>query len=310
MVLTVAGQGILVVCQAGADLERLRGQLRELGCRVSAAHDAERAAELMGEFCPQLVLLSPSLGQAGGLELCKRLKVQPSTQDVPVVFLVHAGESLDKQEALRAGGLDFLALPCEEAELRARVGTAMRLRMLEDKLRCPAEEDPLTKLLSRTCFADHFSRECNRSRRYDCLFALVLLDVDNFKWINDHYGLSFGDHVLRELADILRQQTRESDYLGRWGGNEFILMLPEADMQRAIGFAKKLLAAVTAHEFRFQDQAVHLAVSIGVASRQNIGGRDPAEMLKLVGGCLGKAKSAGGGRIAYQSCGEFSLAMP
>ncbi|MCD6304614.1 MAG: GGDEF domain-containing protein, partial [Planctomycetes bacterium] len=209
-------------------------------------------------------------------------------------------------KGLRLGGLDYLSLPPVESELLARLSLALRLKQLSDRLRNPAGLDHLTGLLNRTAFEEEFQRECNRSRRYDSLFGLVVLDIDGFRGINERCGLGFGDHVLKEVADILRRQTRESDHVARWWGNEFIILLPEADLPKAIGFAKKLHAAVAEHRFSRRGAEVRIHTSIGLTSRQNIGGRDPVEMLKIAQDSVQTAKRAGGNRIIYYTYGEFS----
>jgi diguanylate cyclase (GGDEF)-like protein len=293
------------------DDQQRRGLLREklvaMGYRVLGAGNAADAMAMVRDFSPQIILLNATLSGADGVETCRMLQENGHTEDIPVILLADAAGRIDKTKGLRAGALDFLAIPADDAELEARVANAVRLKLLADKLRDPAAEDALTGLLNRASFMEQFQRECNRSRRYDSLFALVIMDIDGFNEINERFGLSFGDHVLKEVAAVLREQTRQSDSLARWGGNEFIVMLPEADLPKAIGFAKKLHSALGEHTFTFQQETLHVSVSIGVASRQNIGGRDPSEMLRLAHGCLNTVKEASGGTIAYHTCWEYSL---
>ena len=307
MSLAVQPGHVLLAMENEADLAAMKARLIELGCRVSAARSGAEALEMACGQSPQVILARSAMSDLGGVELCRRLRADARSQDTPLILLAAAGDSLDRLEAFRAGATDCLTWPADDVELQARLSTALRVRQLQDRPLSPATEDVLTGLLNRASFEEHFGRECNRSRRYDSLFALVLLDIDDFRDINDLYGLGFGDHVLRTVAEILRQQTRESDSLARWGGNEFIVMLPEADLPRAIGFAKKVHAALIRHEFPAGGRTVGLRVSLGLASRQNIGGRDPAEMLRLAQGSLQTAKDAGGNRIAYHTVGEFDL---
>ena len=301
------GRPILAVVPDKAKLELLRRRLTKLRYCVASARNQAEAFRRMGETRPQVILLDATMDDDQGLALCRQIKSEAMWSDIPVLFLTAGAEPADKAECLLAGGMDFLDLSADEAELSARVAAAARVAELEDKVRHPADHDRLTGLLSRTAFEEVYHRECNRSRRYDSLFALVVVDIDRFVQVNNEYGLPFGDQVLKETAQVLLDTSRESDYVSRWGGNEFIVMLPEANLPKAIGFARKLFKAITSHDFLFDGQAVRVTVSMSVVSRQNIGGRDPGELLKIAHDCLQQAK-AKGDRIFYHTCGEINQA--
>jgi len=302
------GQPVLIVEDDEDDCRLLESRLTEYGHRVTAAHSGQEALDLVRDLAPQLILLKVSLPGMDGFEVCRRLKADRDTRDIPIVFLTAAGEEIDKMNGLHVGGLDYISTPFDDAELLARTTWALRLKQLQDELSVPAEEDKLTGLLNSSFFNVQYHRECNRSRRYDSLFAVVMVDVDRFQQVNSLHGAAFGDMVLKELATILREQTRESDYVARWGSNEFVLMLPEGDLPKAIRFAKKLYGVIAAHEFGPAETKIRLTVSIGVASRQNLGGRDPGELLKLARESLHTAKEQGGDKIVYHTCGEFNTA--
>lgn len=302
----VDGQPVLIVDNDESIRQLLESKLTEYGHRVATARNGAEALDLAGDFSPQLILLKVSMPGMDGFEVCRRLKDDPETRGIPVIFLTARAESIDKMDGLNIGGLDYITTPFDDAELLARTTSALRLKQLQDELSSPAEADSLTGLLNRPFFTVQYHRECNRSRRYDSLFAMVVVDIDRFEQINRTHGSAFGDSVLREMASILREQTRESDYVARWGSDEFALMLPEGNLPKAIGFAKKLYAAVADHEFGPAETKIRLTVSIGVASRQNLGGRDPGDLLKLARQCLHGAKEEGGDRIVYHTCGELN----
>ncbi len=299
-------QPVLVVDDNAESADRLRCALEAQDYPVTVATDVEEAARGAVEARPHVVLARAAMQPTSGFDLCRTLKAEPDTRDIPVIFLVGEDDPIDRAHGLAIGGLDYLPLPFDEVELRARVATALRLKELTDELRNPTMRDPLTGLLNRAFFVEQFERECNRSRRYDTLFALVIVDVDAFRQINADSGIEAGDHVLTELATVLEEQTRESDLVARWGSNEFIVLLPEGNLPQAIGFAKKLRRAVIEHGFQHGEVELAPTVSIGVASRQNIGGRDPGDLLKLAHACLLNAKKAGGDCVYYFTCGEFN----
>jgi diguanylate cyclase (GGDEF)-like protein len=295
------------VGKAGDAAARLTAGLEELGCHVTAACDAAEALERLRELCPQVILLDATAGTADGFGLCRHLQANVETKDIPVLLLAGATESIDRAQALEAGALDFIADPLDKVELRARVTSALRLKRLEDELRDASVKDALTGLLSRAFFQEQFERECNRSRRYESLFALVVVELDHFRQINERHGRKCGDQVLRNLASILQETTRESDYVARWGRDAFMVLLPEADLRRATGFARKLFGQIAEHHFSCGGEGTELTVSMGIASRQNLGGKDPAEMLPLAIASLQAAKRAGGDRIFYHTCGQYNL---
>jgi len=302
------GQRVLIVENDEDACRLLAGKLTEYGHRAAAARSGAEALDLARSFGPQLILLKASLPDVDGFEVCRRLKADPDTRGIPVVFLAAAGEAIDKMNGLHVGGLDYITTPFDDAELLARTTWALRLKQLQDELSVPAEEDKLTGLLNRSFFNVQYHRECNRSRRYDSLFAVVMADIDRFQQVNSLHGEAFGDLVLKELAILLREQTRESDYVARWGSNQFVLMLPEGDLPKAIRFAKKLYRVIADHEFGPGETKIRLTVSLGVASRQNLGGRDPGDLLGLAEECLRAAKQEGGDRIVYHTCGELNTA--
>ena len=300
------GQSVLVATSDANHLQLLQEKLSEHGCLVTPARNAAEAMDLARDLDPKVILLAAAMDGMDGFDVCRRLKRDEDTQAIPVLFLVDRDRPVDKMYGLQLGGQDFIALPADDADLLARITTAVQLKTLRDTLALPAEKDDLTGLLNRTFFDEEYQRECNRARRYDSLFALVVVDLDHFREINRAHGLATGDRVLAEAASVLRAKTRESDYVARWGGNEFMILLPEGNLPKAIGFAKKLYTALSNHDFGPPDNRFRLSVSLGVASRQNLGGRDPGELIKLVQECLHSAKAEGGDRIVYHTCGEFN----
>jgi diguanylate cyclase (GGDEF)-like protein len=295
---------ILVVDDDCDTVELLKGNLTEQGYKAVGAFGGLEAMALARELAPSVVLLDVTMPGMDGLEVCRRLKADVATQHVPVLLLVDPDTTVDKMQGLSIGATDYLSKPIDEAELRARVTSAVRLGELTHRPLGPARYDELTGLLSRRCFEQELQRECNRSRRYDSLFALVVVDIDRFQAVNGEYGRATGDGVLKSVAILLREKTRESDYAARWESDRFVVLLPEADLPRAIGFTKKLHAALAEKEFRCGSDAVHLQTSMGVASMQNVGGRDPSDLLSVAWEALQAARSVGGGRIYYHTCGE------
>lgn len=186
---------------------------------------------------------------------------------------------------------------------RNLVRTAAQLREVSAELDRLARTDALTGIANRRAFFDVLGIEFRRSRRYGRQLSVLMLDLDHFKAVNDEWGHPFGDHVLRQTADVIAANVRESDLLGRYGGEEFALALPETGEEHALAVGEKLRAAVEAHEFRTPtvppsgQPPVHLTVSIGVASLPVEEDQDEVELIGRADRALYEAKRTGRNRV-------------
>ena len=211
--------------------------------------------------------------------------------------------------SLTAGLVGQLVLNNRAAFRRERnlVRTAAQLREVSAELDRLARTDALTGIANRRAFFDVLGIEFRRSRRYARELSVLMLDLDHFKGVNDRWGHPFGDHVLRQTADVVAANVRESDLLGRYGGEEFALALPETGEPAALAVAEKLRAAIEAHEFRTPttpppgEPAVRLTISIGVASLPVEEDQDEVELIGRADQALYEAKRTGRNRVvAYR----------
>ena len=190
---------------------------------------------------------------------------------------------------------------------RNLVRTAAQLREVSAELDRLARTDALTGVANRRAFFDVLGVEFRRSKRYGRELSVLMLDLDHFKDVNDRWGHPFGDQVLRQTTDVIAANVRESDILGRYGGEEFALALPETPEASALGVGEKLRAALEAHEFRTADTpppgepAVRLTISIGIASLPVEEDQDEVELIGRADQALYEAKRTGRNRvIAYR----------
>lgn len=187
---------------------------------------------------------------------------------------------------------------------RRLVRTAAQLRETSAELDRLSKTDPLTGIPNRRAFFEIFGIEFRRSRRYRRQLSVLMIDLDHFKQINDRWGHPFGDHVLREVARIISENIRESDILGRYGGEEFVLALPEASIEHAVQAAEKLWRAVEAAEFRTEDlpppgePAVKMTVSIGISALPVEEHQDGFELIQRADQALYEAKRTGRNRAS------------
>ena len=177
------------------------------------------------------------------------------------------------------------------------VENAAELLEMTARLEALATTDTLTGMLNRRAFADRLGVEFRRSTRYRRPLALLMIDLDRFKDVNDEYGHPYGDFVLAAVADTIRTNLRESDVVARYGGEEFVAMLPDTEQQAAITVAEKLRRAVSAHEFTRDGTTVRLTMSVGVSTLPLTESRDEDEFLSRADEALYEAKREGRDRV-------------
>jgi len=294
---------IVLIADDSATVRALaRMELESAGYRVLEAADGEQALAAALATPPDVVLLDIEMPVLDGYATVVALKADPRTADVPVVFLTGRSGSDDVVEALRLGGHDYLRKPPEAAELRARVAAALRVKALQDELRTRADEfdrisrtDVLTGLYNRRHMDERLISLGAGSKRHGLDLAVLVVDVDHFKRINDSLGHAAGDDVLREIASRLKSALRVEDVVGRWGGEEFLVLLPLTGTQAACILAERLLRAVSATPVPAGDGELTVTVSIGGAAAESPGAHD---LLGLADAQLYVAKEAGRNQFA------------
>ncbi|MES9937759.1 MAG: diguanylate cyclase [Sedimenticola sp.] len=238
---------ILVVDDVVANVKILDTLLLEAGYAVRIATSGKAALTICEKRPPDLVLLDVMMPEVDGYEVCRRLQADEKTQDIPIIFISALNQTDDKLEGFTAGGVDFVTKPFDPPEVLARVKTHIRLVMLQRELQEKNRElkrlattDPLTGLYNRRSFLERL-RDCQKTaNRYGTPCSLVMFDLDHFKAINDQHGHNAGDEVLRVTAERTRGILRDVDIAGRWGGEEFMVLAPQTELEGAIQLAERL----------------------------------------------------------------------
>ncbi len=229
--------------------------------------------KLAFEEKPQLIILDIIMPQMDGIKTCRMLTAGSETKDMPVIMLTSKTSSSDVKEGLEAGAVDYIKKPFDKVELLARVESAIRIKEFKDQissLRTKLKElvttDDLTGLKNASFFWDYINREVNKLLRIDNPLSLVILDIDDFKWVNDTFGHMTGDMVIKEVAQILQSNIRRYDLLARYGGEEFVAVLIDTEEDEAMSVAENLRRKVQEREFNEGGNKFHLSISCGVAS--------------------------------------------
>ena len=310
---------VLVVEDSPVQAERLAQVLAAEGFQVQVAGDAAEAIRRVRTDPPDLVLLDMILPDMSGLEVLRIIKARPDEQFIPVILLSVKSDLDSRVTGLRMGADDFLAKPFAEAEVRARAGAMLRIKTLQDQLRTAKREcerlsvtDGLTGIYNRRHFEERLREEFSRSQRHGASLSLIMLDLDHFKALNDGHGHPFGDRVLRETAELISTSIRDHDICGRYGGEEFAIVLPSTNLQGAAAVAERFLTRMRGKTYRTcaEETAgpaaeVRVTASVGVACHPSSGVvRGAVHLIELADKALYRAKAEGRNTIRVALPGE------
>jgi two-component system, cell cycle response regulator len=303
---------ILVADDEPVNRALIQRRLEREGYHVLTARDGSEAVEQALASLPDLVILDVMMPEMDGMDACRLIKETEATRDIPIIFLSARDETEMKVSGLSLGADDYISKPFEAEELIARVHVAIRLKRERDQLRTSVEEasmraeraqeramtDALTGLLNRYGLQHILAREHAEARRYHRPFSCLLIDLDNFKTINDTYGHQVGDLTLQQISGVLREAVRASDTVFRYGGEEFLVLLPETDLDGAVALGEKIRAAAAARPFGDDGHVFNLTLSAGAASlSDNESGHD---MIARADMALYHAKEKGRNRVEKQ----------
>ncbi|MBU2631369.1 MAG: diguanylate cyclase [Proteobacteria bacterium] len=227
-----------------------------------------------------------------GFDVCKKLKLLPGFKDTPVILLTVKTEISDIVKGFQIGVVDYVTKPFNPIELMARVGTQLELKSSRDLLRQMALTDGLTKLYNHGYIHERLAQEISRSRREKQPVSVIMFDLDHFKNINDTYGHKIGDEILVMIASLIKELLRKEDVAGRYGGEEFLIILPNTDGQGAVIVANKIKTKIQNHTF--PQKGLSVTISGGVCSFE---GEDANNLIMKADQLLYQAKEKGRNRI-------------
>jgi diguanylate cyclase (GGDEF)-like protein len=281
----------------------LESTLQRLGHQVVAVADGPEAVrQLELEGGPQLAILDWMMPGADGLEVCKRVRGREGPY-VYMILLTARDRREDLVEALDSGADDFISKPFDVMELRARLRSGMRVLELQagllraqEALRVEAARDSLTGLWNRGMILEQLRRELRRARHEQRPLAVLLVDIDLFKLVNDTYGHAAGDEVIQQAASRMRIALRDYDFVGRYGGEEFLVLLPGCDRDLARHVAERLRSSTCEEPVHAGAATITLTVSVGLAASASAE-ELPAAMIAVADAALYLAKKNGRNRI-------------
>jgi len=257
---------ILLVEDSAIDRYQIGGYLKQWGLEFIAVENGNEAWDLLrNPDAPSLVLLDWLLPGIDGIELCQRMrKLETNGNYIYTVMLTAKDRKQDLLTAMEAGADDYLAKPVDPSELRARILAGKRILDLQQSLRFAATHDFLTNLLNRAEILAALQRELSRSEREVKPAAVIMADLDHFKRINDSLGHSAGDAVLKEVAQRLKSGLRPYDVAGRYGGEEFLLVLPSCNLENATRRADQIRRVVSSEAIVTPFGTTSITISMGI----------------------------------------------
>jgi len=307
---------ILIVDDNPQNIQVLGNLMEGKGYDVAVAMNGGQVLDFIKDEKPDLILMDIMMPGMDGYAVCGMLKQNPETADIPVIFLTAKTEDDDIVLGLKTGAVDYVTKPFSETVLFARIRTHVELKKSRENIRRAKEElekrnlklqaamkdlelaartDSLTGLYNRRYMQNRLDEELVRVKRNKKDFTVVMSDIDFFKRINDAHGHECGDHVLKFMAGTLRSGIREQDIVSRWGGEEFIILLPETDKKGGLVLSEKIRKAIEASVFRYSDMDLRLTMTFGVATYRPEESID--ELLKRADDALYAGKESGRNRV-------------
>ena len=296
---------ILVVDDNRDNVEIIATRLRFRGYIIDEASDGAAALEQVRLNPPDLILLDVMLPDIDGYEIARRVKNDEGMPFIPIILVTARDTTQDKVAGLDAGADDYLTKPINFPELEARVRSMLRIKKLQDEIELKNRElervsitDGLTGLYNHRHIHLLLHEEFERADRIGELISVAMFDLDRFKSVNDNHGHQAGDRVLEQMSDILRESAREIDRLGRYGGEEFMVILPGTSIDDAEVFVERVRHEVQRRPFNIGGtDPLHMTISAGIATYPDPNINDPETLVRLADEALYSAKTSGRNKV-------------
>lgn len=296
----LAKSTILIVDDIPANIKVL-GESLKADYRIRLATDGERALKMATSATPpDIILLDIVMPKMDGYEVCRRLKQDPTSRNIPVIFITAMTEEEDETKGLAYGAVDYITKPFSLPIVRARIKTHLELKRHRDTLEALSTRDGLTGIPNRRRFDEVLTIEWLRGQREETPMSLMMIDIDHFKLYNDNYGHLEGDDCLKKVATCLAAaMSRPADFIARYGGEEFAVILPMTDHDGAVTVGEFLLEQIKylnlAH--KYSPVAERVTISLGIATMLPSRETSPTILIDRADKALYASKMAGRNRL-------------
>jgi diguanylate cyclase (GGDEF)-like protein len=284
--------------------ERLSDMLRDAGYDVESARDGQEAVDRIASGGVDLALLDATMPRVDGLEACRILKGMTGEGFLPVLIATVRTDPAARIEGVKIGADDYVCKPFEEAEVLAHVADMLRIKRLHDEMQAAraaleraSTHDELTGVYNYRYLHVRLAEEFRKAERQHEPLACCVLDIDQLKAMNDVGGRAFGDGVLRGVADVIKRSVRESDVVVRYGGDEFLIVLPSTHFAGSLAVSERIWRDVGARTWESPQGKMKLTASLGVALFPSRDVRTRDGLLRAADTALLQAKREGGDRL-------------
>ncbi|CAN5787495.1 diguanylate cyclase [soil metagenome] len=315
-----ANTRILVVDDHEDNIEVLKVRLESWGYQTASAYNGADALKYVESTPPDLILLDVMMPEMDGNEVARRIKGNAALPFIPIIMQTALDSTDSKVEGLEAGADDYITKPIDFAELKARLRSMLRIKRLQEaleerekellevnqRLTYMSQTDALTGLDNRRHLNERIDEMFSHAKRLNEPFSLVMCDLDKFKSVNDTYGHQAGDEVLKQLSAILKDEAREIDRVGRYGGEEFMLLLPGTVLDAAVTFAERVRKRIEGHTFTFPGGTLTRTASFGVAGWPHPKIEQCDDLVRTADDALYVAKETGRNKVVRFDGDEFN----
>jgi diguanylate cyclase (GGDEF)-like protein len=301
---------VLVADDEAVSQRMLEASMRKWGYDVVTAKDGLEALQILQQAdAPNLAVLDWMMPGLDGVQLCREIRRRQAERYTYVVLLTGKNTKIDVVEGLDSGADDYVIKPYDAQELQVRLRTGKRILYLQEQLiaareslREQATHDSLTGLWNRAAVFEILANELARQKRHGGSIAIAMIDLDHFKRINDEYGHQIGDQTLRAAAEAMTRCTRRYDAVGRFGGEEFLIILPGCDKMNALSHAERVRAAVSNLTVKVPGRFLTVTASVGVATVLAGSDIDSCLLIRAADTALYRAKNNGRNCVEYAEC--------
>lgn len=290
---------ILVVDDNKLNIRILTDILKQEGYDVYPLSDGTLVMKEVLSIHPDAILLDIIMPKIDGLDVCKALKTTDETRSIPVIMVTSITDGAVLRKAFDIGAFDYIKKPFDQIEIIARLNSALRFYDQQKQLEVLAMRDGLTDLYNHRMIMELLENECSKAMHLGHPIAFMMFDIDNFKRINDTYGHNAGDFILHDTAKVLKSTSDATDLIGRYGGEEFCIILADQPLESVLSLSEKLRHSIEIHNFVVDDATIHITTSIGISYREPSPEFTQNDYVIAADQNLYKAKKNGRNRVEY-----------
>ncbi len=286
---------LLIVDDNPLNIKFLHALLSHQSYQVYSAEDGLQACRIAKKILPDIILLDIMMPVMNGFDACKRLKEMPETKEIPIIFLTSKADTKDILKGFQLGAVDYITKPFKYKELLARVSTHLKLKFARDILKKMAALDGLTQLYNHGYINKRLAQEISEAKRHCHPLSIFMFDLDHLKNINDTYGHSAGNDVFKQISATLKKNLRKEDIIGRYGGDEFLIVLPNTRRQAGYKVAEHVRNIIS--QLKWRHDGMKVTISGGITALQEE--KNAEELIAKTDELLYQAKHNGRNSIVF-----------